>query len=171
MNWSSATKISTPFKYDELNIVITPQRGSDYIANLEGRDYNVSVIEFDSSQIRLSINGDRLYAQYLKSGPASLDIALEANTYTLTNSLGVIASMKDVAGAGTVIAPMHGALLEVFVKTGDKVSKGERLAILEAMKMQHEILAEIDGIITAVHVEAGSQIVTDTLMIDIEVKG
>jgi len=76
-----------------------------------------------------------------------------------------------VAGAGTVIAPMHGALLEVFVKTGDKVSKGERLAILEAMKMQHEILAEIDGIITAVHVEAGSQIVTDTLMIDIEVKG
>jgi len=63
---------------------------------------------------------------------------------------------------------MHGALLEIFVKTGDKVSKGQRLAILEAMKMQHEILAEIDGTITAIHVKAGAQIAADTIMIDIE---
>ena len=75
---------------------------------------------------------------------------------------------QDVAGAGTIIAPMHGALLEVFVKTGQKVTKGARLAVLEAMKMQHEILAEIDGTVTDIYVQAGHQIAADTIMIEIE---
>jgi len=171
MNWSSATKIGTPYQYDELNIVIIPQRGSDYIATIDGTDYDVSVIEFGPNHAQLSINGARIEARHYKSGPASLDIAIEAHTYSLTNSLGVIASAQDLAGAGAVIAPMHGALLDVFVKTGDKVSKDARLAILEAMKMQHEILAEIDGTVTAIYVEAGTQIAADTIMIEIEEEG
>ena len=65
---------------------------------------------------------------------------------------------------------MHGALLEVFVKTGQKVTKGARLAVLEAMKMQHEILAEIDGTVTDILVKAGHQIAADTIMIEIEEK-
>ena len=69
---------------------------------------------------------------------------------------------------GAIIAPMHGALLDIFVQTGDKVKQGTRLAILEAMKMQHEILAEIDGTVSAIHVKAGAQIAADTLMIEIE---
>jgi len=168
LNWSSATKIGTPYQYGELNLVITPQRGFDYVAALDDVDYDVSLIKFGSNYIQLSINGTRLHARYYKSGSASLDIAIGANTYSLTNSLSVIASAQDAAGAGAVIAPMHGALLEIFVKKGNVVTKGQRLAILEAMKMQHEILAEINGTITAIHVKAGAQIAADTIMIDIE---
>jgi geranyl-CoA carboxylase alpha subunit len=58
-------------------------------------------------------------------------------------------------------------LVEVFVKTGDHVKAGDRLALLEAMKMQHEILTDIDGTVAMIHAEAGAQIAADAPLFEI----
>ena len=62
---------------------------------------------------------------------------------------------------------MHGVLLEVFVQPGDRVTRGTRLAILEAMKMQHELRSEIDGEVLLVPACAGTQVAADDLLIEI----
>ncbi|CAI8345361.1 MAG: 2-oxoglutarate carboxylase large subunit [Porticoccaceae bacterium UBA1117] len=62
---------------------------------------------------------------------------------------------------------MHGLLLEVLVKSGDEVVKGQTLAILEAMKMHYEIKAEIDGIVEEVSAVAGKQVAADDVLIEI----
>ena len=54
------------------------------------------------------------------------------------------------------------------MQAGDTVSAGQRIAILEAMKMQHEILADIDGTVTEVSASAGTQIAADDLIMEIE---
>ena len=53
---------------------------------------------------------------------------------------------------------MHGLVQDVFVAAGDKVTKGQRLVVVEAMKMQHEILAGVDGTVEEVSATAGLQI-------------
>jgi 3-methylcrotonyl-CoA carboxylase alpha subunit len=53
---------------------------------------------------------------------------------------------------------MHGKLVAVFVKAGDRVEKGQRLAIVEAMKMEHALVAPADGEIAEVAAEAGAQV-------------
>ena len=168
MNWSSATKIVTPYQYGDLNILITPLRGSEYLAAIEDRDFKVSVIEHGPNHIKLIIDGKRVSANFYSQNPAKLDISINSRTFNLTNANAIIRRSEDTAGAGSIMAPMHGALLEVFVKPGENVTKGQRLAIIEAMKMQHEILAEINGKISAIHVKAGIHIAADTLMIEIE---
>ena len=168
LNFASATKIGTPYQYGDTRIVITPQRGQDYMANIDGEDYTVTVIKRDNWMIQMSINGDRMTAMFNALSLSQLEFSIGAQTHTVTNMNTVIMSAEDAAGKGAVIAPMHGALLEVFVKTGDTVTKGQRLAVLEAMKMQHEILAEIDGEVTAIHVEAGSQVAAETVIIEID---
>ena len=55
-------------------------------------------------------------------------------------------------------APMPGKVLEVFVKQGDEVTEGQTLMILEAMKMEHKIVANHDGIVTALNFSAGDQV-------------
>ena len=55
-------------------------------------------------------------------------------------------------------APMPGKVLEVFVKQGDEVTEGQTLMILEAMKMEHKIVANHDGIITALNFSTGDQV-------------
>ena len=48
-------------------------------------------------------------------------------------------------GDGVVKAPMHGKVLAIFVEPGASVAKGERVAVVEAMKMEHALLAPVDG--------------------------
>ena len=62
--------------------------------------------------------------------------------------------------AGSVCAPMPGTILSVSVHEGDRVKKGDVLAVLEAMKMENEIQAPSDGTVTAVHVSANSSVDT-----------
>lgn len=72
------------------------------------------------------------------------------------------------AGGGEVRAPMHGNLLEICVAPGDQVEVGSRLAVLEAMKMQHELLAEVAGRVGEVAVSAPSQVKAGDLLVQIE---
>ncbi|MDE4174712.1 acetyl-CoA carboxylase biotin carboxylase subunit [Phaeobacter sp. PT47_59] len=74
-------------------------------------------------------------------------------------------------GGGQITAPMHGALLEVCVAVGDRVEAGARLAVLEAMKMQHEILAPAAGVVAEVPVIAGAQVKAGDLLVAIDVEG
>jgi len=62
------------------------------------------------------------------------------------------------AGAGVVLAPMPGLVKAVFVSAGDAVVKGARLAILEAMKMEHTLTAGRDGVVAEVLATAGQQV-------------
>lgn len=62
------------------------------------------------------------------------------------------------AGATTITAPMPGTILKVNVNAGDAVKKGQVLLILEAMKMENEIVAAADGKISSVNVAKGSSV-------------
>ena len=66
--------------------------------------------------------------------------------------------LEHIDEGGAVKAPMHGKLVAVFVKAGDRVEKGQRLAIVEAMKMEHALVAPADGEIAEVAAEAGAQV-------------
>jgi 3-methylcrotonyl-CoA carboxylase alpha subunit len=69
------------------------------------------------------------------------------------------AAAQSTGGDGTVRAPMHGRLLSLFVRAGDAVEPGQRLAVIEAMKMEHTLRAPIAGIVTEVAVGEGAQVV------------
>ncbi len=69
--------------------------------------------------------------------------------------------------SGEILSPMHGVISKVNVTNNKKVSKGETLFILEAMKMQHEIKADIDGLPTDLRVKENSQVSTGDLLVKI----
>lgn len=68
-------------------------------------------------------------------------------------------------GASAVQAPMPGTILDVRVKAGDRVSKGQTLMILEAMKMENEILAPHDCSVKQIHVEKGASVSAGDLLV------
>jgi 3-methylcrotonyl-CoA carboxylase alpha subunit len=66
---------------------------------------------------------------------------------------------------GAVTAPMHGKLLALLVEKGDTVRKGQRVAILEAMKMEHALLAPADGVVAEVAARPGRQLAERALIL------
>jgi propionyl-CoA carboxylase alpha chain len=72
------------------------------------------------------------------------------------------------APSGGVIAPMPGKVIEVRVAVGDRVSAGQTLILLEAMKMEHPMRATQDGTVAEIHVATGEQVENETLLLVIE---
>lgn len=68
------------------------------------------------------------------------------------------------AGAETVKAPMPGNILEVRVKDGQAVQAGDVLFILEAMKMENEIMCPRDGVVASVNTSKGASVESGTLL-------
>jgi 3-methylcrotonyl-CoA carboxylase alpha subunit len=66
--------------------------------------------------------------------------------------------LEHMDEGGSVKAPMHGKLVAVFVQAGDRVEKGQRLAIVEAMKMEHVLVAPSDAEVAEIAAEPGAQV-------------
>jgi 3-methylcrotonyl-CoA carboxylase alpha subunit len=76
----------------------------------------------------------------------------------------------DSSAGGLVRAPMHGKVLAILVEQGASVTRGQRLAIIEAMKMEHTLVAPIDGTVAEIAVTQDAQVAEGAKVIVIEVK-
>ncbi len=88
--------------------------------------------------------------------------------------LSVLNRTRQVAGrqadsaSGTVKAPMDGAIVDVRVSTGERVTQGQLLLVLEAMKMEHPLKAGMDGVVKSLQVIAGDQVRNRQVLLEIE---
>jgi len=77
-------------------------------------------------------------------------------------------SVGATAGDGAILAPMPGKVTSVEVAAGDVVTKGQRLLTLEAMKMEHGLIAPFDGVVAEFNTSAGAQVQMDAVLVRIE---
>ena len=132
---------------------------------------NAAVIELltvleDTAQA--SIDGEQHLVRHFSPDESKLYLSINGRAATYCDQIRLAGVQDDAAGSGRIIAPMHGLLLEVRVKAGDRVESGQTLAILEAMKMHYEITADAAGEVIEVLAVAGQQVAVDDLLIDID---
>ena len=77
-------------------------------------------------------------------------------------------SVGAAAGDGALVAPMPGKVTSVEISKGEKVAKGQRLLTLEAMKMEHGLVAPFDGVVAELNATAGAQVQVDAVLAVIE---
>lgn len=119
----------------------------EYKLNINGKDFVVKVTSVDGNVTNLEVNG--------KSASAAAPVAAPAPAAV------PVAAPKAAAPAGagvTVNSPLPGVILEVSVKEGDVVKKGQKVMLLEAMKMENVIEATADGTVTSIKVNKGDSI-------------
>ena len=79
-----------------------------------------------------------------------------------------VAAKPAEVGSGSVVAPMPGTILKVLKASGDAVKAGEVVLILEAMKMENEITAPVDGTIASLNLTEGSTVAGGDLLFDVK---
>ena len=114
---------------------------------------------------RWRLNGQLAPDAMLKDGKAYV-FAQYGLSFDVIDPLERAASVG--AGAALIEAPMPGLVKAVFTRAGEPVKAGDRLAILEAMKMEHSLLAARDGIVAEVLCEAGAQVEAGAALIRLE---
>ncbi len=99
----------------------------------------------------------------------SIELMSEEEAKAAKSAPAAPAAAPAAAGEGKEVkAPMQGTILSVNVKNGDTVKKGQVLFILEAMKMENEIMAGDDGVVTSVCVDTGAAVQNGTLLCTIK---
>ncbi|WP_040604412.1 acetyl/propionyl/methylcrotonyl-CoA carboxylase subunit alpha [Sagittula stellata] len=79
-----------------------------------------------------------------------------------------LAQQAEGAAAGAALAPMPGRVVSVHVRVGQEVAAGDRLAVLEAMKMEHTLTASADGVVAEVLVAEGDQVEAGAALVVME---
>ena len=130
----------------------------------------IQVISMQDNKAVVLFDGVKLVAQFMQRQRGQIYCSIQGRGAFFKDLIILDGVVDDAEGGGRVIAPMHGLLLEVMVSPGDKVVKGQTLAVLEAMKMHYEILAEVDGTVEEVSAVAGSQVAVDDVLIEIKEK-
>jgi 3-methylcrotonyl-CoA carboxylase alpha subunit len=94
---------------------------------------------------------------------------LRAGRQTRVRIKDFVSSSADTGGGDNVVkAPMHGRVLEILAQVGDRVVSGQRLAVIEAMKMEHTLRAPFAGVVIELSVSTGAQIVEGAPVIVLE---
>jgi biotin carboxyl carrier protein len=130
--------------------------GNEYNVDLKGTEDNIAHIEVNGTLYDVEIERKlkqtktpRLMRPVV-SGPPKPEI-----------------DKKERGDSTPVIAPLPGNILDILVNPGDIIKKGQKLLIMEAMKMENQILAEKDGVVESIKVQKGESVLQGDVLIEI----
>lgn len=140
-----------------------------YLAVLDGREVHVEAVPLSDGSWRLLFDGHALTVHTARAGRQRFVQVAGEPAHTLTVPEPRTARRRASTGGGDarLIAQMPGQVVEVYVSTGDPVTAGQTLLVLEAMKMEIRVAAPREGVIGQVLVSKGEIVEREQLLIEL----
>ena len=130
---------------------------------IDGSNYEVEIKHTEDQTIELELNGSPYTVTLDKEMPKPKTPKLIRHEAIPSTDHG--AEVKASAITGTIKSPLPGTILDIFVKPGDKVSTGQRILLLEAMKMENNIESDKTGTVTEIKVSKGDAVMEGDVLI------
>ena len=170
-NWRSGNS-SMPLYYrlrynsEYYELLLSPQ-GDDYRVAYQGETYNVHLLDSGGEYFDVSIDGlQQRFPTYIEG--LSVTLLHDGSQWQFADCTHTPASVSETSGSGRLTAPMDGAIVEVRVEPQQQVKRGDIIAVMEAMKMEHPLKADRDGTVQLVHARPGDQVRGGQLLAQIE---
>ena len=131
----------------------------EYKFKINGKEYAVTIGEADGKMLNVQVNGAAYQVELEKELAAPAPVAAPAPQQAAAPAAAAPAAASAPAGPGKLIqSPLPGIIISIDVKEGQAVKRGQKVAVIEAMKMENDILAECDGTVTAIHARKGDSV-------------
>lgn len=160
-----------------------------YVVSVRGRAIGVAVTPLGDGRLRVAIEGssdpplevtllgntpDAAFAVgsrvvEVRASGSDVTVGGERRPVRIENreQAAKPADASPAGASGTVRAPMPGRIVKVLVEPGASVERGKGVVVVEAMKMENELIAPISGVVERVHVAAGDRVERGSALVDI----
>ena len=129
----------------------------EYKFKINGKDYAVAIGEADGKMLTVNVNGAD-YQVELENAPVAAPVQAAPVAQAPAPAAAPAAAPKAAGAGQTIKSPLPGIIISIDVKEGQAVKRGQKVAVIEAMKMENDILAESDGTVTAIHARKGDSV-------------
>jgi len=131
---------------------------------IRGTQYNVDIKDINKNDVQIEVNGTPYHVTMER------DIAAPKTPTIIRKRLPDEVKKKPMVGGSLkkILAPLPGNIFKLLVKEGDEVKKGDTLLIMEAMKMENNILSEQDGFVKSIKIREGDAVLQNDILIEIE---
>ena len=142
----------------------------EYKFKINGKEFQVAVNGISGTKADVTVNGVN-YDVELENAVAPVQQAAPAQSAPVAPVASApkaqAAAPAHATGGKAITSPLPGVIISVDVKEGSVVKRGQKVAVIEAMKMENDILADADGTVTAVHVSKGDTVAEDAKIVTI----
>ncbi|MBJ6137185.1 acetyl/propionyl/methylcrotonyl-CoA carboxylase subunit alpha [Marinobacter litoralis] len=167
--WSNAPATVMPMSLevqDETVELLVRRSGQKLIVSHEETQYELQTHSHKPGLLCIIDNGVRHRCQYHQNGD-SLYLQAFGRSWSIVDRTHQPAAGAQGAGSGRIQAAMDGAIIDVLVAEGETVSQGQTLVVLEAMKMEHPVKADRDGVVAGLHTNTGDQVKRSQLLVEL----
>lgn len=170
--WRHIPLIELLIENQQVNVHIKKESNDDYTFGINNNSFCCHLITITDNYLRVSINNKK-YAASLSCNESTTTISVNGQKYKATYLLNKISTELTNNSSGSSLqhklhSPMPGKVLKINVKEGDNVKQGDVLAIVEAMKMENNILAPVDAIIKRVNAKINESVDTNKVLMELE---
>ncbi len=148
-------------------VVSVTYQGNDFVMVLPGGELVVSGAHQSDDSLRATLGGHIVSASVVPDGKR-LVVITGGKQVDVIRVITDFDGTGDEGGAGAVMSPMPGKIIQVSVAAGDVVANGDTLIVMEAMKMEHTLTASVDGTVEDVFFETGDQVEEGVLLIRLQ---
>jgi glutaconyl-CoA/methylmalonyl-CoA decarboxylase subunit gamma len=131
---------------------------------ISGNKYGVEIVNFEDNIAKIEVNGTPYKVEVHKDVPTTKTPTLVRKPIP-KNGGGKIEKKAD--SSYLVKAPLPGTIVAIVVKEGDQISKGQKLLVMEAMKMENDINSEKEGIVKSIMKTAGDSVLQGDVLLEI----
>lgn len=135
---------------------------------IRGNDYEVEIKKMEDNHAKIEVNGSVYNVELHKEQNQSKTPVLRRPAVKHAKGSDKIKKVDEAVFK--VKAPLPGNIMQIFVKQGDEIKKGDKLLQYEAMKMENDLLSEKDGIVSNIKVNPGDAVLQDDELLLLELK-
>ncbi len=157
------------------NVMLVNKNGNSVIVNIDGVEYNVNVAKLEKGNYSILHNNKSYNMELIESGNIR---TYEVNSFKNLFKAEIIDSetkyfrnrqhSQQDDDENVIIAPIPGRVVNVLIKPGNKVKKGQTMLIISAMKMESEFKAKKEGVVKEINVNEGQNVEANQVMVVIE---
>ena len=132
---------------------------------ISGKQYEVEVQSFENDKAQVVVNGTQYEVDVEREKEeAKPVVAPRPKAAPASTAAAPAAPVAGDANGVKAVAPLPGTIMQIFVNVGDQVKRGDKILMYEAMKMENNYLAEVDGVIKDIKVKVGDNILQGAVL-------